>query len=308
VILILSNPGDLHARHIASKLKQRGGRVACISRGDFGKKALLAFRPNVPNGRIALQDGTIIASEDVSAVWFRRPGIVSPDPAITDELDRSFTENEWNQALDGFFTVAFGRQVSPPLKQRAATKLLQLSLASRLGMRVPQTLVTSSAEEAFAFVAEHHGAVVHKAMSAPRHTFIDTRAWDSEATRRAADLAMCPTILQERIFGPMDIRATVIGGQIFSACIHTSQGRAEIDSRLDPDAPFTVYKLPSSVEGALHRLMGELGLVFGTIDLKIATNGEHVFLEINPQGQFLYVEIHTGLPISDALVEYLAKG
>ena len=307
MILILSSPGDVHARHIASKLKKRGREVACISREDFGKKASLTFNPKVPNGQILLHDGTTIASEDVSAFWFRRPGFVSPDPSITDELDRSFTLNEWNQVLDAFFTTAFGRKVSPPQKQRAATKPLQLSLASRLGMRIPQTLITSNAEEALAFVAEHHGAVVHKAMSAPRNAFIDTRAWDSEATRHAADLAMCPTIIQERIFGPMDVRATVIGRHVFSACIHTSQGQAVIDSRLDPDAPFTVYQLPGSVEAALLRLMDELGLVFGTIDLKIAASGEHIFLEINPQGQFLYVEIRTGLPISDALVEYLAN-
>jgi len=306
VILILSNPGDLHARHIASKVKLKGRDVACVSRADFGKNASLVFSPNVPNGRIALHDGTTIASQDVSAVWFRRPGIVSVDPAMTDELDRSFAENEWNHALDSFFTTTFQRQVSPLLKQRAATKPLQLSLASRVGLRVPQTLITSCAEEALAFVAEHRGAVVHKAMSAPRHAFIDTRAWDSEATLHAADLSMCPTILQERIVGPADVRATMIGSQIFSACIHTSQGRAEIDSRLDPDAPFTAYQLPASVEAGLLSLMNELGLVFGTIDLKIAASGEHVFLEINPQGQFLYVEIQTGLPISDALVEYLA--
>jgi glutathione synthase/RimK-type ligase-like ATP-grasp enzyme len=52
--------------------------------------------------------------------------------------------------------------------------------------------------------------------------------------------------------------------------------------------------------------MGELGLVFGTIDLKVADNGDHVFLEINPQGQFLYIEILTGLPISNALADFLA--
>ena len=52
--------------------------------------------------------------------------------------------------------------------------------------------------------------------------------------------------------------------------------------------------------------MHELGLVFGTVDLKLTDNGEHVFLEINPQGQFLYIEILTGLPISRALAEFLA--
>ena len=308
MILILSHPGDLHARHIASKLRHRGNEVACLSREDFSSGASLAFSPNGPSGRIVLGDGTTIGSEDVSAAWFRRPGTVLADPAITDQLDRSFAQNEWNQALDAFFTTAPARQISPPLKQRAATKPIQLALASRLGLRVPQTLITSSAEAALAFVAEHRGAVVHKAMTAPRHAFIDTRAWDDEANRHAADLAMCPTILQERIFGPGDVRVTVVGRQIFSACIHTGAGRAEIDSRLDPDAPFTNYDLPSNVEALLLRLMDELGLVFGAIDLKIADSGEHVFLEVNPQGQFLYVEIHTGLPISDALVEYIASG
>ncbi len=51
--------------------------------------------------------------------------------------------------------------------------------------------------------------------------------------------------------------------------------------------------------------MDKLGLVFGTIDLKLADSGERVFLEVNPQGQFLYIEIQTGLPISNALAELL---
>jgi hypothetical protein len=51
--------------------------------------------------------------------------------------------------------------------------------------------------------------------------------------------------------------------------------------------------------------MDRLRLVFGTIDLKVADNGEHVFLEVNPQGQFHHIEILTGLPISNALADYL---
>jgi glutathione synthase/RimK-type ligase-like ATP-grasp enzyme len=52
--------------------------------------------------------------------------------------------------------------------------------------------------------------------------------------------------------------------------------------------------------------MDDLGLVFGAIDLKLTDTGKHVLLEVNPQGQFLYIELLTGLPISDALTEFLA--
>jgi len=306
MILILSNPQDVHARHIAKQLRLRGREVVCFSRADFGTGASLAFRPGADQGAIRLADGTRIISDDVSAVWYRRPGSVASDPTISDELDRSFAENEWMHALDGFFTSVFPRIVSPPLKQRAATKPIQLSLASRLGLRVPETLITSDPEEALTFVAAHQGRVVHKAMTAPPHQFIDTRAWDSEASRHIADISLCPTIFQERIVGPADVRATVVGEQIFSACIQSASGRASVDSRLDSDAPCAPYDLPSDVEAAILRLMNELELLFGTVDLKVTDCGEHVFLEVNPQGQFLYIEILTGLPISNALADFLA--
>jgi hypothetical protein len=307
MILILSNPTDVHARHIAEQLRERGCDVLTLSRSDFGNGASIDFRPGAKLGEITLADGTKIASEEVSVVWYRRPGIVRANPAITDTLDRSFAENEWSVAVDGFLTVAFRRIVNQPLRQRSATKPLQLALASQIGLRAPETLITSNPKEALAFVTKHQGAVVHKAMTAPPHQFIDTRAWDSNAYRHIRDLPLCPTMLQERIYGPADVRATVVGKRLLSACIQTARGRAGIDSRLDTDAPCAPYELPSDVESAILHLMEELGLVFGTIDLKLADNGEHVFLEVNPQGQFLYIEILTGLPISNTLVEFLVS-
>lgn len=305
MILIVSNTKDVHTRHITKKLRQRGCEVICLSRSDFGKKASVAFNPDADHGTITVNNDSKIDSADVSAVWYRRPGPIYAHKSITIELDRSFVENEWLHTLDGFFTVAFRRIVSPPLKQRAATKPLQLSAARRAALHVPRTMITSDPKEALEFVAQHQGAIVHKAITAPSHSFIDTRAWDSDAFQHVEDLMICPTILQERIFGSADVRATVIGQKVFSACIHTAQGQASVDSRLDADAPCTVYDLPNDVEAATVRLMEDLGLKFGTIDFKVTDEGEHVFLEVNPQGQFLYIEILTGLPISDALADFL---
>lgn len=306
MILVLSNEGDIHARHIAQKLQELGRKVVLTSKADFGNTASVSLYPECQRGTITLSNGTTISSPDVSAVWHRRPGRISAAPTISDELDRSFAQNEWTQALDGFFTLAFRRNVSPPLKQRAATKPRQLSVASQVGLRVPKTLITSDPEEALAFVARHTGAVVHKAITAPPHQFLDTRVWDSDAYRRIADLRFCPTIFQEQIFGPADIRATVVGRQIFSARIQAVQGHEGVDSRLDADAHCEPYSLPIDVQNAILCLMDELELVFGTVDLKLTDSGEHVFLEVNPQGQFLYIEILTGLPISNAMAEFLA--
>jgi hypothetical protein len=305
MILILADSGDVHARHVTNLLRRRGRDVVSISRADFGRRASVTFQPDTRRGVIALHDGTAIASDDVSTVWYRRPGAIRADPEIPDVLDRAFVELEWTHALDGFFTAAFRRNVSPPLNQRAATKPAQLALAAQVGLRVPETLITSEPREAAAFAAKHRDAIVHKAMTAPPHRFLDTRGWDAAAVQHLDDLPLCPTIFQERVFGPADVRATVVSKEIFAARIDAVPGRDAIDSRLYPDAPCTPYSLPRDVEAAVLRLMDKLGLVFGSVDLKLTDDGEHVFLEINPQGQFLYIEILTGLRISEALVEFL---
>jgi hypothetical protein len=162
MILILSNPRDIHAKHVARKLHQRGRDVVCLSKADFGNGGLVTLSPNAHRGVLTLPDGTRIPSEAVSAVWHRRPGAVRANRVITDEPDRSFADNEWTQALDGFFSVASKRNVSPPGKQRTAIKPLQLSLASQAGLCVPATLITSDPEEALTFVARHRGRLCTK--------------------------------------------------------------------------------------------------------------------------------------------------
>jgi hypothetical protein len=48
-----------------------------------------------------------------------------------------------------------------------------------------------------------------------------------------------------------------------------------------------------------------MGLRYGAADLILSTAGEYVFLEINAGGQFLFVEIHGEIPISEAIADAL---
>ena len=113
-----------------------------------------------------------------------------------------------------FFLTKLATQCESASETTRCLKASSASVASQVGLRVPQTLITSDPDEAIAFVAGGRGAVVHKAMTAPPHQFIDTRAWDAAASRHVAELALCPTILQERVFGPADVPTTIVGDQI----------------------------------------------------------------------------------------------
>ena len=84
-----------------------------------------------------------------------------------------------------------------------------------------------------------------------------------------------------------------------------SAGNSWIDNRLNLEVPYREHVLPSAVKTSILAMMKGLGLSFGTIDMKIDESDKYVFLEVNPQGQFLYVEILTGLPLARAMAEFL---
>ena len=53
--------------------------------------------------------------------------------------------------------------------------------------------------------------------------------------------------------------------------------------------------------------MARLGLIYGAIDLRQTPAGDYVFLEVNPAGQWLFVEQRTGQPISEAISASLCR-
>ncbi|MEV6228726.1 MvdC/MvdD family ATP grasp protein [Saccharopolyspora shandongensis] len=308
MILVVSSPHDVHARVVADRLRRRGKPVAILDMSTLAADEFLSY----PIGRagiaprITAADGRVVDFGAVEAIWYRRFHEVAIPPDVGDADDRAFVRHEWQDALNGIFLGLKCRSINPLLGQLAATKPRQLELARRTGLRVPETLITNDPDRLEGFLERHRGRVVHKAMSAPANHFVDTRRWADADRAALPDLPLAPTIFQEEITGPSDVRVTVVGDQLFAARIDTAEGRSDLDSRLDLDAPCHPHALPPEVRERLLGLMRALGLRFGTVDLKITEQGEHVFFEVNPQGQFLYIEILTGLGISAAMAGLLA--
>ena len=120
-----------------------------------------------------------------------------------------------------------------------------------------------------------------------------------------------PCLFQERIQKEFEVRSTVVGSKAFSAAIYSQEypGSRE-DWRNNPDLYvwFEPYDLPPSTKESIVSLVSDPGLVFGAIDLIVTPDGDHVFLEINPTGQFGFVEERTGLPTFDAIADLLIHG
>jgi glutathione synthase/RimK-type ligase-like ATP-grasp enzyme len=116
-------------------------------------------------------------------------------------------------------------------------------------------------------------------------------------------------IFQQYVPKRVELRVTVVGRRVFAAEIDSQASRStRHDWRHydDPNVQYRIHTLPPEMARACVRLVEALGLSFGAIDLIQTPEGKYVFLEINPNGQWGWIEDLTGLPISDAIADWLA--
>ena len=122
-------------------------------------------------------------------------------------------------------------------------------------------------------------------------------------------LAVAPVIYQRHLEKRCDIRVTIVGESIYAAVIQSQEAKsAKVDWRLaDVELAHEVHVLPEKMARACRRLMKALNLNFGAVDLVLTPKDEYYFLEINPNGQWLWLEDKLLFPISDRIVEWLVK-
>ncbi len=250
----------------------------------------------------------------VTAVWFRRIGGPGVDTRVTNPAHRTFALGEAEAYVAGLCHL-FGhcRWVSSyDATRRAASKLHQLHLAALSGLRVPRTVVTNDPESAIQFAAGRKS--VYKTLSSPsivypnQRSLIFTHVLTSEDRSLLKSLTSAPILLQEYVEKSHELRITFTGNAFWTVRVDSQHcDSARVDWRAGMgEVDYSPDTLPTSVESSLRQLMQRLGLDFGAIDMIVTPGGEHVFLEVNPHGAWLWLEHATHLPISQGLADYLS--
>lgn len=196
---------------------------------------------------------------------------------------------------------------------RAERKPYQLSVAKRLGFIVPETLITND-EDAVREFAAHHPLVAKAVssgyVSSPKGNMaIFTSNVSLDDLSDTTGLCLAPVTFQQYVEKVSDVRVTVVGGDVFAAEILSQEhasSRTDWRATIDPDLGHRVHRLHPDVAELCSRMVSHLGLVFGAIDLALTRDGSYVFFEINPNGEWLWLEDRLGFPISDRIAEWLA--
>jgi glutathione synthase/RimK-type ligase-like ATP-grasp enzyme len=117
-----------------------------------------------------------------------------------------------------------------------------------------------------------------------------------------------PMVFQERISKACELRVAIVGDKLFVGSIDTgNSSRGQVDWRLaSPDeARWKRGQIPDQVATAIKALMSRLGLVYGAVDLIRTPDGDYVFLEVNPGGEWGMLERDLNYPISEAIADAL---
>lgn len=183
-------------------------------------------------------------------------------------------------------------------------KLENICLAKKAGLHIPPTLFTNSADQLLEFV-DLHGSIITKANHDNRFRIpledgviafgSSTRLLDREAVQQLlSGGGTTPSFFQAYIEKKYELRIFFLAGKCFAMAIFSQANEAtKTDYRnYDPVRPnrCVPFQLPESIEHKLTVFMELMDMNCGSIDMIYTPEAEFIFLEVNPIGQFHWLE------------------
>ena len=316
-MVVLTSPEDTTADLVVAELNERGVPVFRCDTADFPTAATMAAHLDDStgagwSGSLRFADREVVLSR-VGAVYYRRPGEFTLPDTMSPAAQR-FAAAQSRAGLLGVLASLECLWVNHPGRSGDANyKPRQLRIAGQAGLNPPRTLITNDPGTARAFTKEIGGPVVYKTLAGGAldddgiskgmpTSIVDPDGLDDS-------IGLCAHQFQEWVDKDHEIRLTVVGDEFFAAQIHAHSDTAHIDWRNDYAAlTYDITDVPPHVRGGVMELMQRFGLVFGALDFVVTPDGQWRFLEINPNGQWGWIQTVTGLPISTALADLLQKG
>lgn len=317
MILILSNPDDSgHVQPVTAELSRRGEEFTVYDPALYPESSTVTVENATGGVRAFISwDGCDLDLSRVKSVWYRRPG----DHILSGQLEAA--EDEWlrTECAHLFRAMWQGTRslwVSNPAAIRQANlKVLQLQTALKLGFVVPRFTITNEVDRARQFIDSCRDGTIAKVLGNLMIVYphqactLYTHLISPDDMDQIASVRLGPTFLQEFVRKTMDVRVTVFGEELFAVGIQSADVEAaRVDFRRAEiyDLPHVVLTLPESLSSLCIELVRRLDLKFGAIDLLLTPEGEYVFLEINPNGQWYWLEWVTGVPLTESLCNLLA--
>ena len=322
-VLVVTNQEDLHASAVIAHLHEMGVRVFRFNTENLLTGHTLSLSQTPQGDEFWLHDQVAdrrLAGQDIGAVYFRRPA--APDvPALWQDQPQSSavvaSESRWFlRWVYAYLSDVPWFTADPLTLDRAACKPSQIRLARRLGMQVPATYYGNGVNAIDTLSAQ--GPLVVKAIKETGfeadqvfHAFYTAQVPHEDLMQSRESLAGSINFLQRMVDKRHELRVTWVDGQSFAARIHSQTGpeQARLDWRkVDwQDLDYSLDTLPPELEQQMAAYCREMNIGYGAFDFIVTPQGEHVFLECNANGQWLWIDEKTNAGIAPAIAAALRK-
>lgn len=324
-ILIISTEADIATDYVVHQLNQKNANFYRLNTEEFPLNSASSVRFSDRKKSISWEwhntyNGCDFAN--IKSVWYRRHRL----PEMPEEMKDAHAEYCLREA-DWFIKGCLWqlekadqkiRWISPSSAMRFAdSKILQLQIAKRLGFNIPETLVSTDPKKVRDFFVEQKEEVIAKPLRlgyfdyGEKQTSVYTSKVFWEDIQNDDEIKLAPVIYQKNLPKKYDIRVTIVGEKVFTVSIDSQKiPSAIIDWRKTETENIEHFhhQLPTDIEKRCVDYLKILGLNFGAIDFVLTPEDKYYFLEINPSGQWVWLEDKLKLPISYEIATWLSQG
>lgn len=306
-ILIISHSYDLHVDLLTSLLDDREYPYFRINLDCFPRDYQITHKfigQNQSSSILNLTTGDKIDVDEIGATWVRKPAEFSYINELSIQ-EAAFAKQETEQVLFGLIYSSDCFWMSHPIDMRGAMwKTEQLHRAQKMGFKVPTTLVTNDPEAVYRFKQNINDELIYKTLSSPSLAAEDvqneeviasslpTTVITEEMLESIDSVSELPCQFQEYVDKEYELRVTIIGDRVFTTRINSQEdSRTAVDCRdMSAEITYQAIELPEVIKARCLAFVGSYNLNYSAIDIIVTKRGDYVFLENNPNGQFLYIE------------------
>jgi glutathione synthase/RimK-type ligase-like ATP-grasp enzyme len=322
-VLILTHDYDPEVTLLTIKLRSRGINCVRLNTNDIANEELkvkFSISPEDPKLNIEFAVGQYeLDPSRISAILLRQFDLKEVN-FNGNEVVRAFLFQQWAHALQTLQSNMTCDWINSPYATiHAADRIRQLSAAQNIGFDIPSTVITNDSTTAKDFYRLHNGNIILKALH-EHSVVVGTKIYsgyarkinDSELLELDKGLAAAPCILQQKLIKRSELRVTVIGEEVFAAELGSNFLCDDQDIDIhhylgDNNFPIEkVESLPDKILNGCISLVKSLGLKYGAIDFAVEKQTNRpIFLEINPTGEWHWIEAKTGLRMTDAVANLI---
>lgn len=321
-LLIVTRTGDVHAKVVATSAALQGHTVMLWSAPEEAGGAVKTS-VKVDSRMASWQVGETSRNENsFDVIWLRRTWTPRVGAGVHPD-DRWFVASE-NSEFFGMLWASVGPRSTwvhdYGARQYGENKIVQLCAARKVGLSIPDTLFSQDQESIVRFVAEieqQGGQAIYKTFApASWQGDVSTRVKETTCVSSSVlsakkSLSLVPGIYQRRIDKDFELRVNLFGENAITVAINSqADERSSLDWRGLPNFNGFVrpFVLPEDMRLKCVALLHEIGLTMGCIDIVVDKDGAYQFLEVNQQGQFLWIEeVCPEVKLLDAFVRFLCE-